>query len=128
MVLAHNQVDGVHAINAWKGNVLRPLRRPCYFNRGTVLVIGAMTIGAHSDHVLGPQNIEAMRVAFHQACEALQLSETTDAITEIVASKIFELARAGEIDPERLCNQVLYQLREQPTAPRPASTRAIPSP
>jgi hypothetical protein len=76
-----------------------------------------MLIGDGKDPVLEPRHIEAMRLAFHKACEALQLNDTTDAITEIVASKIIELARAGEFDPERLCNQVLYQLREQPAGP-----------
>jgi len=80
-----------------------------------------MTIGAQKDHALEPQNIEAMRLAFHRACKALQLNETADAITEIVASKIIELARAGEIDPERLCDQVLHHLREQPAAPLSSS-------
>jgi hypothetical protein len=76
-----------------------------------------MPIADHRDHVLEPRQIEAMRVAFHKACEVLQLNDTTDALTEIVGEKIIALARAGETDPERLCNQVLYQLREQPSSP-----------
>jgi hypothetical protein len=51
--------------------------------------------------------MEAIRSAFHQACRSLSLSEKDDAITEIVAEKIIELASAGETDPNRLCSQAL---------------------
>jgi hypothetical protein len=58
-------------------------------------------------------HIEAMRSAFHVACEALELQGTSDAFTEIVAAKIVELAKAGEVDPERLCSKVLSSLSEE---------------
>jgi len=48
-----------------------------------------------------------MRLAFHQACKALQLSDVDDAFTDIVATRIVELAKTGERDPDRLCAQVL---------------------
>jgi hypothetical protein len=65
------------------------------------------------DRIFEPDLIEAMRLAFQGACEALQLQGTSDALTEIVATKIIELARAGEVDPERLCSKVLSGLSEE---------------
>jgi hypothetical protein len=61
-------------------------------------------------------HIEAMRLAFHRACEALQLQGTSDACTEIVGAKIIELAKSGEFDADRLCSRVLVDLaKECPT-------------
>jgi hypothetical protein len=57
-----------------------------------------------------PQLIDAMREAFHAACKTLRLREKDDALTEIVAEKVVELAKAGERDPKRLCTLVLGQL------------------
>jgi hypothetical protein len=39
-----------------------------------------------------------------------------DAMTEIVAMKIVERVRTGEIDPERLCIDVLAELDTAPSA------------
>jgi len=68
------------------------------------------------DQLFELELIEAMRLAFQRACEALQLqgtSDASDALTEIVAAKIIELAKAGEVDPERLCSEVLSGLSEE---------------
>jgi hypothetical protein len=65
------------------------------------------------DQIFEPDLIEAMRLAFQGACEALQLQGTSDAFTEIVATKIIELAKAGEVDPERLRSKVLSGLSEE---------------
>jgi hypothetical protein len=48
-----------------------------------------------------------MRAAFHQVCEVLQRE---DSLTEVVVTKIAELAKAGERDPEKLCFTVLAEL------------------
>jgi hypothetical protein len=54
-----------------------------------------------------------MRLAFHKACKALQLSDKDDAFTEIVVTRIVELAKTGERDPDRLCSQVLDAFSEK---------------
>jgi hypothetical protein len=55
--------------------------------------------------------MEAMRSAFHQVCEVLQLNcDTEDRLTEFVITKIVELAKAGERDPQRLCDAVLAEM------------------
>ena len=50
-----------------------------------------------------PEATRAMGVAFEKACTALQL----------VAKRIIVLAKAGERNPDRLCEGVLKELREQ---------------
>jgi hypothetical protein len=51
--------------------------------------------------------MEAMRAA----CEVLELScDREDPLTEVVVTKIVELAKAGERDPEILCFTVLADL------------------
>jgi hypothetical protein len=69
------------------------------------------------DQIFEPDLIDAIRLAFQRACEALQLQGTSDAFTEIVATRIIELAKAGEVDPERLCRRVLSGLSEERQAP-----------
>jgi hypothetical protein len=58
-----------------------------------------------------PSLMEAMRAAFYQLCDVLQLScDREDQLTEVVVTKIVALAEAGERDPEKLCNAVLADL------------------
>ena len=55
--------------------------------------------------------MEVMREAFHRVCHILQLScDREDPLTELVVTKIVELAKAGEREPEILCIDVLAQL------------------
>jgi hypothetical protein len=64
---------------------------------------------------LDPAQGEAMRAAFQKVCDALWLKcGPDDAITEFVVTKITQLANAGEVDPDRICGQVLIELAEQP--------------
>ncbi len=55
----------------------------------------------------GAEQLQAMGVAFEHACHALRLTDRTDRLTEIVATKIVEAARAGDSDPDRLYEAVL---------------------
>ena len=71
--------------------------------------------------------MEAMRAAFYRVCEVLQLScDREDPLTEIVVTKIVELAKAGERDPEKLCFTVLTELEMplQEAIPRSSPKRA----
>jgi hypothetical protein len=55
--------------------------------------------------------MEAMRAAFYRVCDILQLSgDREDRLTDLVVTRIVELAKAGERDPEVLCIDVLAQL------------------
>jgi hypothetical protein len=53
-----------------------------------------------------------MGVAFEMARAALKLTERDDKVKSLIASKIIELAKTGELDPERLCDAALHQLRQ----------------
>jgi hypothetical protein len=55
--------------------------------------------------------MESMRTAFQWVCKALQLNcDLEDRITEVIVTKIVELAKAGERDPEILYGKVLADL------------------
>jgi hypothetical protein len=66
------------------------------------------------DQPVGPQLVEVIQLAFHKACDVLQLKRgPDDAMTDLVAMEIIELAKAGETDPDRLCSQALIGVSEQ---------------
>ena len=63
-----------------------------------------------------PEAIRIMGVAYEMALVALQRTDgTANPTREAVAQKIIDLAKAGERDPERLCDGVLKAT--QPMAP-----------
>jgi hypothetical protein len=66
-------------------------------------------------HKFDPETIRVMGLAFEMALVALRLADRGDLANEIVARKIIALAKAGERDPERLCEGVLQEFR----GPRP---------
>jgi len=66
------------------------------------------------DQALEPQLTEVMRRAFQKASDVLQLNNRPDgAMADLVATKIIELVKDGETDPDRLCSRVLIGLAEE---------------
>jgi hypothetical protein len=64
------------------------------------------------------EHIDAMQAALSRLSDALQLDGDADgSLTEVLVLKIIRLAKAGELDPERLCIGVLAEL----DAPREVS-------
>ena len=61
-----------------------------------------------------PETIRTLGLAFEMALIALRLRDRGDLANEIVAQKIIALAKAGERDPERLCDDVLKEFRAPP--------------
>jgi hypothetical protein len=57
-----------------------------------------------------PDAVKAMTTAYESACAALNLVGRND-LTEIIAKIIIERAKRGELDPVRLCEAVLEELR-----------------
>jgi hypothetical protein len=58
------------------------------------------------------EQVEPLREAFGKVCEALGLSfSPEDPATDLVAIKILDVAATGELDPDRICDTVLSQLR-----------------
>jgi hypothetical protein len=65
---------------------------------------------------IDPETIRVMGLAFEMALVALERTDgTTNPTREAVAQKIIDLAKAGERDPERLCDGALKAT--QPMAP-----------
>jgi hypothetical protein len=55
------------------------------------------------DTAFGPEEIEAMTMAYKDACRFLKLSEEqSDPLTQILALKIIGIARTGELDPIKM--------------------------
>ena len=66
-------------------------------------------------HRLDAETVRLMGVAFAMAVVTLQQRRRIDPLRDSVAHKIIELAKAGERDPERLCDGALKAT--QPMAP-----------
>ena len=62
------------------------------------------------DHSFGPEDIARMSAAFEAALGNLGLVHRSDPATVAVAKLIIELAKAGEREPERLCDSALKRL------------------
>ena len=61
-----------------------------------------------------------MGLAFEMARAALQLADTGDAATRMLAKTIIELAKSGEADPNALCERALEHFRRSATPIAPA--------
>jgi hypothetical protein len=57
--------------------------------------------------VLTPDEISSITIAFEDALRSMGLVNRADPLAETVATKVIELVKAGERDPERLRRQVL---------------------
>jgi hypothetical protein len=55
-----------------------------------------------------------MGLAYEMALIALRLGDRGDLANEVVAQKIIALAKAGERDPERMCDGVMKEFRAPP--------------
>jgi hypothetical protein len=51
---------------------------------------------------LDPEDIERLVAAYETTLQALELSDRSDPITQLVAQKIFELSRTGMRDPVQI--------------------------
>jgi hypothetical protein len=58
----------------------------------------------------GPDEIESLTTAYADALRVLGLVDRTDAITEIVAKKVIEIAQTGERDPLRIRARAIADL------------------
>jgi hypothetical protein len=58
-----------------------------------------------------PEGRRVLGVAFEMVCIALRAEESDDFVKQAIASKIIALARAGERNPDLLCEQALKHIR-----------------
>lgn len=54
-----------------------------------------------------PEDIEQLTAAFEAALSKLGLIDRTDPVTTTVATLIIEVAKTGERDPKKLCDDAL---------------------
>jgi hypothetical protein len=69
--------------------------------------------------------IDTIHAAYERTCAALQLSSTSDRLTELVVTKIIELAKAGELDAERLSEAALAHFGQGPRSTPCGLLRAL---
>jgi hypothetical protein len=62
------------------------------------------------DGAFDPDTVALMSGAYEDTLRALNLSDRSDPITQIVAQKILELVREGERDPVRLRDRAVQSL------------------
>ena len=67
----------------------------------------------YSSGVFDPDAVSALADAYEHACAALALADRTDALTHTIAKMIIERAKRVELDPVRLCEAVLDDLRSK---------------
>jgi hypothetical protein len=73
-----------------------------------------MTITPFLDGIkFDPEAKRVVGVAFEMARVALGLADQGDRANEIIAKRIIELAKAGERNPDLLCEDVLKEFRER---------------
>lgn len=60
-----------------------------------------------------PETKRIMGLAFETACIALGVADRGDRANEPIADSIIELAKAGERNPDVLCERALARLRGQ---------------
>ena len=66
------------------------------------------------DQAVEPELAGVMRRAFQKTRDVLQSNgHLDDATTDLITTKIIELAKAGETEPDRLCSQVLIELADE---------------
>jgi hypothetical protein len=70
-----------------------------------------MPIRSHLNGHFDPETIRVMGLAYEMALIALRLSDRGDIANDVIAHKIIEHAKAGERDPEQLCEAVLQLWR-----------------
>jgi hypothetical protein len=58
------------------------------------------------------RTVGVMTQAYEAALRELQLVDRTDPLTELVATRIIEVARMGERDPARLCELAIKEWKE----------------
>ena len=59
-----------------------------------------------------PETKRVLGLAFEAVCLALRIGDSGDDVRQAIATKIIERVKAGERNPDVLCEQVLKAIRE----------------
>ncbi len=60
------------------------------------------------------ETLRILGVAFVQVCIALQTGDCDDDVKQAIANKVIAFAKAGERNPDLLCERVLKDIRRPP--------------
>ena len=60
---------------------------------------------------IDPETKRVLGVAFEMTCIALRAEDSDDSVKQAIAAKIIDLAKAGERNPDILCEQALKDIR-----------------
>jgi hypothetical protein len=60
------------------------------------------------------ETTRVMGVALEMVCIALRVGLCDDDVKQAIATKIIDLAKAGERNPDMLCERVLKEIRTEP--------------
>jgi hypothetical protein len=58
-----------------------------------------------------PETRPVLGVAFEMTCTALRIGHCDDDVKQAIANKIIEFAKAGERNPDVVCEQALKDIR-----------------
>ena len=64
-----------------------------------------------SGHRLDAEDRRVVGLAFELVCIALRVGDCDDGVKQAIATKIIELAKDGERDPNVLCEQAIKDIR-----------------
>ena len=59
-----------------------------------------------------PGTKRVLGIAFELVCVALRIGDCDDDVKQAIATKLIELVKAGERNPDLLCERVLDEIRE----------------
>jgi hypothetical protein len=65
-------------------------------------------------HLLSSEDRRIVGVAFELVCVALRTGDCDDVVKQAIATKILDLAKTGERNPDLLCEQALKDIRSPP--------------
>jgi hypothetical protein len=66
-----------------------------------------------NDEQFDPETTRVIGVALEMTCIALRTGDCDDGVRQAITIKIIELAKAGERNPDLLCEQALAAIRWQ---------------
>jgi hypothetical protein len=59
-----------------------------------------------------PESRRVLSVAFEMLCIALRTGDCDDGVKQAIATKLIAIAKAGERNPDILCEEVLKDIRQ----------------
>jgi hypothetical protein len=83
------------------------------YSQERVMPITEFLDGFKFDH----ETRRLLGAAYEMSCASLKFEDQTYIVHETIANRIIELAKNGVLDPDRLCEQALGELRKSTPPP-----------